>query len=158
MYAGEKYLSYVFKKKIETDSHFSHKRRKGCLDFWDQRSQDSIICFSTWPIPTRPWLLQHIRWSLQALSFLPSDDRLGTLRASCSNLYVIRVLLSPNGKWRKKEKGKRAHSAEETKWIIGCQLFGYWMGRTSSCMRCGRSFGWRRRRHRCRLCGCASCS
>ncbi|KAI9513081.1 hypothetical protein F5148DRAFT_1158583 [Russula earlei] len=34
-------------------------------------------------------------------------------------------------------------------------------GRTESCMRCGRSFGWRRRRHHCRLCGrcvCASCS
>jgi FYVE, RhoGEF and PH domain containing 5/6 len=34
-------------------------------------------------------------------------------------------------------------------------------GRTESCMRCGRPFGWRRRRHHCRLCGrcvCASCS
>ncbi|KAI0082147.1 hypothetical protein K474DRAFT_1655490 [Panus rudis PR-1116 ss-1] len=34
-------------------------------------------------------------------------------------------------------------------------------GKTDSCMRCGRTFGWRRRRHHCRLCGrcvCASCS
>ena len=34
-------------------------------------------------------------------------------------------------------------------------------GKTSSCLRCGRSFGWRRRRHHCCLCGrCirASCS
>jgi hypothetical protein len=34
-------------------------------------------------------------------------------------------------------------------------------GKTESCMRCGRAFGWRRRRHHCRLCGrcvCASCS
>ncbi|KAH9049544.1 hypothetical protein EDB84DRAFT_1453243 [Lactarius hengduanensis] len=34
-------------------------------------------------------------------------------------------------------------------------------GKTESCMRCGRSFNWRRRRHHCRLCGrcvCASCS
>lgn len=33
--------------------------------------------------------------------------------------------------------------------------------KTDSCMRCGRTFGWRRRRHHCRLCGrciCASCS
>ncbi|KAI8981319.1 hypothetical protein BD414DRAFT_492311 [Trametes punicea] len=34
-------------------------------------------------------------------------------------------------------------------------------GKTESCMRCGRTFGWRRRRHHCRLCGrcvCGSCS
>ncbi|KAI0271436.1 hypothetical protein BC834DRAFT_859463 [Gloeopeniophorella convolvens] len=34
-------------------------------------------------------------------------------------------------------------------------------GKTESCMRCGRTFGWRRRRHHCRLCGrcvCAGCS
>lgn len=34
-------------------------------------------------------------------------------------------------------------------------------GRTGSCMRCGKAFGWRRRRHHCRLCGrcvCATCS
>lgn len=33
--------------------------------------------------------------------------------------------------------------------------------KTDSCMRCGRTFGWRRRRHHCRLCGrcvCHSCS
>ncbi|TDL26367.1 hypothetical protein BD410DRAFT_518305 [Rickenella mellea] len=34
-------------------------------------------------------------------------------------------------------------------------------GRAESCMRCGKAFGWRRRRHHCRLCGrcvCAGCS
>lgn len=34
-------------------------------------------------------------------------------------------------------------------------------GRTEMCMRCGKFFGWRRRRHHCRLCGrcvCAACS
>ena len=49
-----------------------------------------------------------MRRSLQA--FLPSDDRLGTLRASCSNLDVFRDSLSPNGKGRKKEKEKRGYS------------------------------------------------
>lgn len=34
-------------------------------------------------------------------------------------------------------------------------------GKAQSCMRCGRTFGWRRRRHHCRLCGrcvCGDCS
>ena len=34
-------------------------------------------------------------------------------------------------------------------------------GKSEACMRCGRPFGWRRRRHHCRLCGrcvCGSCS
>ncbi|KAI0094987.1 hypothetical protein BDY19DRAFT_915766 [Irpex rosettiformis] len=34
-------------------------------------------------------------------------------------------------------------------------------GKTEGCMRCGRTFGWKRRRHHCRLCGrciCAQCS
>jgi FYVE/RhoGEF/PH domain-containing protein 5/6 len=104
----------------------------------------------------------HIRRSLQALPFPPSDDRLGTLRASSSSLDVIGVSLSPNGKGRKKDKEKRGHSAERRRkvdhWVPATWIPD---GKTSSCMRCGRSFGWRRRRHHCRLCGrciCASCS
>ena len=104
----------------------------------------------------------HIRRSLQALPFPPSDDRLGTLRASSSSFDVIGVSLSPNGKGRKKDKEKCGHSAERRRkvdhWVPAT-----WVPdeKTSSCMRCGRSFGWRRRRHHCRLCGrciCASCS
>ena len=106
----------------------------------------------------------HIRRSLQALPFPPSDDRLGTLRASRSSLDVIGVSLSPkNGKGRKKDKEKRrGHSAERRR-KVDHWVPAIWIpdGKTSSCMRCGRSFGWRRRRHHCRLCGrciCASCS
>ena len=47
VYAGKIYLFvcfYIFFKKI--DNHFSHRRRKRRLDFRDQRSQDSIICFT----------------------------------------------------------------------------------------------------------------
>ena len=104
----------------------------------------------------------HIRRSLQALPFPPSDDRLNTLRASCSNLDVISVSLSPNRKRRKKDKEKRGHSAERRR-KVDHWVPAIWIpdGNTSSCMRCGRSFGWRRRRHHCRLCGrciCASCS
>ena len=107
VYAGEKYLSYFF-LKIEIDSH---RRRKRRLDFWDRRSQDLIICFSTRPNSTltSSASTNHMRRSLQA--FLPSDDRPGTLRASCSNLDVFRVSLSPNRKGRKKEKEKRGYSA-----------------------------------------------
>jgi FYVE/RhoGEF/PH domain-containing protein 5/6 len=104
----------------------------------------------------------HIRRSLQALPFPPPDDRLGTLRAS-SSLDVIGVSLSLNdGKGRKKNKEKHGHSVERRR-KVDHWVPAIWIPdeKTSSCMRCGRSFGWRRRRHHCRLCGrciCASCS
>lgn len=105
----------------------------------------------------------HIRRSLQALPFPPSDDRLATLRAS-SSLDVIGVSLSSNGKdkGRKKDKEQRGNSAERRR-KVDHWVPAIWIpdGKTSSCMRCGRAFGWRRRRHHCRLCGrcvCATCS
>jgi len=105
----------------------------------------------------------HIRRSLQALPFPPSDDRLATLRAS-SSLDVVGVSLSPNGRdnGKKKEKEKRGNSAERRR-KVDHWVPAIWIpdGKTNSCMRCGRTFGWRLRRHHCRLCGrcvCASCS
>ena len=104
VYAGKKYLSYVFfKKKLKLIATSATEEER---DNWTSeiRSQDSIICFSLrdqsrWNSTlTSSVSTNDIRRSLQALPFLPSDDRLGTLCASCSNLYVIRVLLSPNGK------------------------------------------------------------
>ena len=101
----------------------------------------------------------HIRRSLQALPFPPSDGRLATMCAS-SSLDVLSVSLSPN----RKDKGrKKGGSSAEKRRKVDHWVPAIWIPdeKTSSCMRCGRSFGWRRRRHHCRLCGrciCASCS
>src|SRR5271156_4134147 len=106
----------------------------------------------------------HIRRSLQALPFPPSDDRLATLRASSSLDVLGAASPTPKGKDRggKKDKEKRASSVERRR-KVDHWVPAIWIpdGKTSSCMRCGRTFGWRRRRHHCRLCGrcvCASCS
>ena len=69
----------------------------------------------------------NIRRSLQSLPFPPSDDRLlCALLASCRNLDVISVSLSPNEKGREKEKEKekekRGHSAERRRKV------DHWVG------------------------------
>ncbi|KAJ7483408.1 hypothetical protein FB451DRAFT_1350552 [Mycena latifolia] len=82
----------------------------------------------------------HLRRSLQALPFPPSDERLTTLRQG-------------KGKGKKLERRGRVEHWVPAIWIPD--------EKTEGCMRCGRTFGWRRRRHHCRLCGrcvCASCS
>ncbi|KAJ6568436.1 hypothetical protein DFH09DRAFT_983267 [Mycena vulgaris] len=82
----------------------------------------------------------HLRRSLQALPFPPSDERLTTLRQGKS-------------KGKKLERRGRVEHWVPAIWIPD--------EKTEGCMRCGRPFGWRRRRHHCRLCGrcvCASCS
>ncbi|KAJ7230335.1 hypothetical protein GGX14DRAFT_508100 [Mycena pura] len=83
----------------------------------------------------------HLRRSLQALPFRPSDER----------------LVSPTkGGKRKTKKLERRERVEH--WVPAIWIPDE---KTEGCMRCGRSFGWRRRRHHCRLCGrcvCASCS
>jgi len=105
----------------------------------------------------------HVRRALQALPYHPSDERIGTLRAS-SSLDLINASSNAQGKIKsnKKEKVKRALPAERRRkvehWVPAIWIPD---GKTNSCMRCGRMFGWRRRRHHCRLCGrcvCASCS
>ncbi|KAJ7236437.1 hypothetical protein B0H12DRAFT_127893 [Mycena haematopus] len=82
----------------------------------------------------------HLRRSLQALPFPPSDERLTTLREG-------------KVKGKKLERRGRVEHWVPAIWIPD--------EKTEGCMRCGRPFGWRRRRHHCRLCGrcvCASCS
>ncbi|KAK7031745.1 hypothetical protein R3P38DRAFT_2925523 [Favolaschia claudopus] len=90
----------------------------------------------------------HLRRSLQALPFPPSDERLAT------NFKEGKSLKEGKGKGGKKlERRGRVEHWVPAIWIPD--------EKTSGCMRCGRPFGWRRRRHHCRLCGrcvCASCS
>lgn len=75
---------------------------------------------------------QHLRRSLQALPYLSEEH------------------VEPNLNQPKRDKVEHFVPAI---WIPD--------GKVDACMRCGRMFGWRRRRHHCRLCGrcvCASCS
>ena len=79
-----------------------------------------------------------------------------TLTSSTSTHHLRRSLQalphSPEEDARKPRRGKVEHFVPAI-WIPDAK--------TESCMRCGRSFGWRRRRHHCRLCGrcvCANCS
>ncbi|KAF9263878.1 hypothetical protein L218DRAFT_294906 [Marasmius fiardii PR-910] len=73
----------------------------------------------------------HLRKTLQALPFSP-DDESGD------------------------KKGKRRSRVEH--WVPAIWIPDE---KAEGCMRCGRAFGWRRRRHHCRLCGrcvCSGCS
>lgn len=93
----------------------------------------------------------HLRRSLQALPFPPSDSRIATIREPRNN-----------GK-QPKGKGKKEAEPLERRRKVEHWVPAIWIPdeKTGECMRCGRSFGWRRRRHHCRLCGrcvCASCS
>lgn len=105
----------------------------------------------------------HVRRALQALPYPPSDQRLATVKASTS-LDIASASGSIHGKVKlsKKAKEKRGVSTERRRkvehWVPAIWIPD---GKTTSCMRCGRMFGWRRRRHHCRLCGrcvCSTCS
>ncbi|KZT27644.1 hypothetical protein NEOLEDRAFT_1088599 [Neolentinus lepideus HHB14362 ss-1] len=79
-----------------------------------------------------------------------------TLTSSSSTQHLRRALQAlphlPEDDHRRPRRGKVEHFVPAI-WIPD--------GKTESCMRCGRVFGWRRRRHHCRLCGrcvCAGCS
>ncbi|KAH8094682.1 hypothetical protein BXZ70DRAFT_947084, partial [Cristinia sonorae] len=79
-----------------------------------------------------------------------------TLTSSMSTQHLRQTLqalpYSPDEEDQKPKRGRVEHFVPAI-WIPD--------GKTESCMRCGRTFGWRRRRHHCRLCGrciCATCS
>ncbi|KAF9451161.1 hypothetical protein P691DRAFT_400037 [Macrolepiota fuliginosa MF-IS2] len=99
----------------------------------------------------------HVRRSLQALPFPPSDERIATIRA-VQGVKDVTDSVSPDqkGKENSEESIERRRKVEH--WVPAIWIPDE---KTDSCMRCGRSFNWRRRRHHCRLCGrcvCASCS
>lgn len=79
-----------------------------------------------------------------------------TLTSSASTTHLRQTLQAlphlPEEGGTKPKRGKVEHFVPAI-WIPD--------GKTENCMRCAKSFGWRRRRHHCRLCGrlvCASCS
>ena len=79
-----------------------------------------------------------------------------TLSSSASTNHLRRTLQAlphlPEDAQNRPRRGRVEHFVPAV-WIPD--------GKTECCMRCGRPFGWRRRRHHCRLCGrcvCASCS
>jgi hypothetical protein len=119
----------------------------------------------------------HVRRVLQALPYPPSDERVTTSKTS-SSIDLLNSSSNPlssrlgkfggkrdkvKGKDTEKDKRKLARDAVERRRKVEHWVPPVWIpdSKTSSCMRCGRMFGWRRRRHHCRLCGrcvCAACS
>ncbi|ESK93148.1 rho guanine nucleotide exchange factor [Moniliophthora roreri MCA 2997] len=94
----------------------------------------------------------HLRRTLQALPFLPDDERLGAI----DELGEMPNKSGKEKKAAKKKGGERRGRVEH--WVPAIWIPDE---KAEGCMRCGKSFGWRRRRHHCRLCGrcvCASCS
>lgn len=80
-------------------------------------------------------------------STLTSSDSTNHLRHALQALPYL-----PDEKESNPTRGKVEHFVPAI-WIPD--------SKTESCMRCGRTFGWRRRRHHCRLCGrcvCSTCS
>ncbi|KIY44979.1 hypothetical protein FISHEDRAFT_67225 [Fistulina hepatica ATCC 64428] len=85
----------------------------------------------------------HLRRTLEALPYHPSDERLSGASPDSKGLRIERQTGSAE------RRGKVDH------WVPAIWIPDE---KTEGCMRCGRPFGWRRRRHHCRLCGRCVCS
>jgi FYVE, RhoGEF and PH domain containing 5/6 len=81
-----------------------------------------------------------------------------TLTASASNAHIRRTLQAIPHLPDEEASGKHPKRGRVEHFVPAI-----WVpdARTENCMRCQRPFGWRRRRHHCRLCGrcvCSACS
>ena len=95
----------------------------------------------------------HLRRSLQALPFHPHDERLDDAGEN-----TVASAKGKKGKGKDKGKGNLERRGRVEHWVPPIWIPD---AKTEGCMRCGRGFSWRRRRHHCRLCGrcvCAGCS
>ncbi|KAF9479574.1 hypothetical protein BDN70DRAFT_878635 [Pholiota conissans] len=106
---------------------------------------------------------KHVRRALQALPYHPDEEHAERVRASSSLDVVGSAGHHHRGRFKIGKKDKEKHGLSERRRKVDHWVPAIWIpdGKTTSCMRCGRTFGWRRRRHHCRLCGrcvCAACS
>jgi hypothetical protein len=112
----------------------------------------------------------HLRRSLQALPFPPEvlTSKKGKGKAEfMKGKHWSGTSIDSGSDLDMKRKGKGKDMGEDSE-IGRRRKVEHWVPaiwipdeKTSACMRCGRPFGWRRRRHHCRLCGrcvCAGCS
>ncbi|KAL0955221.1 hypothetical protein HGRIS_004123 [Hohenbuehelia grisea] len=93
----------------------------------------------------------HVRHSLQALPFPPSDERIATIRGNSLGR-------KKGSKFKDKKSKPTERRGKVEHWVPAIWIPDE---KTEGCMRCTKPFGWRRRRHHCRLCGrcvCAACS
>ena len=97
----------------------------------------------------------HVRRSLQALPFPPAapsvslDGKSQGHESTRSGVPSTQITVENEPSRR---RGKVDH------WVPAIWIPDE---KTRECMRCGQAFGWRRRRHHCRLCGrcvCGGCS
>ena len=89
----------------------------------------------------------HVRRSLQALPFPPAASSVSLVDSKSPSRAKVENLNEMSGRRRKVDHWVPAIWIPDEK--------------TRECMRCGQGFGWRRRRHHCRLCGrcvCGGCS
>ncbi|KAF5376571.1 hypothetical protein D9757_008259 [Collybiopsis confluens] len=113
---------------------------------------------------------QHVRHALQALPFAPDDVRMQESVRLASDEEDQDGSVKGNGREGKggKKQHKKTNSTDKKALWERRSKVDHWVPaiwipdeKAKGCMRCGRAFGWRRRRHHCRLCGrcvCSSCS